>query len=118
MYPDALAVASGKAGTILTGVAEVGGARASAAVVRQELAAIYRAFLPDEGKRGKALLFHAQWLDSLCSPGTDPAPETQAFGTEPGPDLRKLEVSRSQPYDTANSIRTRPGCPPLGARVS
>ena len=109
-YPDALAVASGRAGAILRSVAKLGGIRASAVAVREELGAIYRAFLPDEDERAQALLFHAKWLESLSSPRPGKTPEARESRAEPRTDFRELELSALQPYDAvAEHLRAQLG---------
>jgi hypothetical protein len=105
-YPEALAIASSRAATILAMCVELGETRASTVAARRELAAIYRAFLPDQSECKKGLMFHAQWLESL-SPSAEIAMETHESSSEREEELCRIERLLLQPYGTvASHIRS------------
>jgi hypothetical protein len=106
-YPEALAIASSRAATILAMSVELGETRASIMAARKELIAIYRAFLPDQYERKKGLLFHAQWLESLFPPAAEIAMETHESSSKRYEELCRIERLVLQPYDTlASHIRS------------
>jgi hypothetical protein len=79
-YPAAVTIASRRACAILSGIAAAGETRASAATVRDELEAVYRAFLPNPPDRRKVLETHAAWLETMSNHRTHKTPQSGDAG--------------------------------------
>jgi hypothetical protein len=99
-YPEALAVASARAGIILASVAKRRGIRATAAAVKEELAGIYRAFLPDHSERAHALRSHAEWLECFCNRRTDPIMKSEKRVVKQKQYRDELKLSILKPYES------------------
>src|SRR5581483_2584778 len=91
-YPAAVTIASRRACAILSRVAAAGETRASAAMVRDELEAVYRAFLPDPGERRKVLETHAAWLVAMSNHSAPKA-------SQPGDDQGGCVTFSASPFE-------------------